>query len=166
MTTDPNCGPASELWKVAQHWVVKLRSGDVGSDDLDALEAWKNRSAAHLKAFSEASFQWEMLRRAATSLQERTGARGNEQSGKRAQLLLSRRTWLGGAMAASAAGGVFLAAHPPFELWPSLAELGSDVRTGVGERRELALSSAASIELNTRTNSSSRATRRRRDKSR
>ncbi|MEJ2459389.1 MAG: FecR domain-containing protein, partial [Novosphingobium sp.] len=61
----------------------------------------------------------------------------------------SRRAFLGGALAASVAGGLFLAGR--FDMVPSLAELRAKYRTGPGERLLVRLEDGATVELNTRT---------------
>ena len=63
---------------------------------------------------------------------------------------LDRRAFLGGALAASAAGAAYLAVRPPLRLWPALFEVVADVRTTTGEQRQVTVGSAA-IELNTNT---------------
>lgn len=64
---------------------------------------------------------------------------------------VSRRVWLGGAIAASIGGAAYLAARPPLDLWPSLVELAADYRTDIGERRGLTFANAITVEMNTRT---------------
>jgi transmembrane sensor len=65
---------------------------------------------------------------------------------------IGRRAFLGGALAASAAGIAVLAAvHPPLGLWPSWSELAADYRTQTGEQRRVVLSDNTSIEMNTQT---------------
>jgi transmembrane sensor len=61
---------------------------------------------------------------------------------------MGRRAVLGGALAASAA---YAFIKPPLDLWPSYAELMADYRTGAGEHRQVTLSDAVSLDLNTRT---------------
>ncbi len=47
--------------------------------------------------------------------------------------------------------GAYAVVRPPLDLWPSLAEMTADYRTGTGEQRDLALSDESSIRMNTRT---------------
>jgi transmembrane sensor len=61
----------------------------------------------------------------------------------------TRRAFLGGAIAAAAAG--YFVARPPLGLWPSLEELSADYRTGKGEQLKVALGSGVSLELGTLT---------------
>ena len=60
----------------------------------------------------------------------------------------NRRAVFGGA---AAAGIAVATLRPPLGLWPSLAELSSDYRTGVGERRSVEIATGLRLELNTRT---------------
>lgn len=135
---------------LARRWVVRLRSGEASQEDIDALARWRAESPAHRKAFALANAQWDMLRSAARNVaaHQADADLSREISAKR---VLTRRAWIGGAMAASVGGAVYLAARPPLELWPSLAELAADYRTDVGERRQIAFADTTSIEMNTRT---------------
>ena len=58
---------------------------------------------------------------------------------------------MGGALSASAACTAYAVIYPPLELWPSLAELGADVRTGTGEQRRIAVADGVAVDLNTRS---------------
>jgi transmembrane sensor len=62
---------------------------------------------------------------------------------------LSRRAFLGGAIAASAAA--YAVFHPPLGLWPSLEELSADYRTAKGEQRDVVLADNVKLKLNTET---------------
>jgi transmembrane sensor len=64
---------------------------------------------------------------------------------------LGRRAFLGGALAASAAGAAIMVARPPLELWPSLSEFAADYRTTTGEQRQVVLAGNVSVEMNTQT---------------
>jgi transmembrane sensor len=64
------------------------------------------------------------------------------------------RAAVGGGLAAATAG--YLVVRPPFDLWPSYAELSADHRTGAGEQRRLTLVDAVSLDLNTKTSISIR----------
>lgn len=152
-TMTSNDDPKAQAIKLlgeARRWVVRMRSGEVTPADRDALKTWQNLSPAHRRALAEATAQWDALRvlaRASTAGDERPTARQPSAS----RLHVTRRAWLGGAMAASIGGAVYLAARPPLGLWPSLADLNADYRTGVGEQREIVLAEAVSVEMNTRT---------------
>jgi transmembrane sensor len=45
----------------AQHWVVRLASGDVTAEELAAFEAWLARSDAHARAFADERTFWRRL---------------------------------------------------------------------------------------------------------
>src|SRR5262249_51127285 len=65
--------------------------------------------------------------------------------------MIERRMVIGGALAASVAGGAAMIARPPLGLWPSWSELTASVRTQPGEQRQVTLSDQVSIDLNTRS---------------
>jgi transmembrane sensor len=64
---------------------------------------------------------------------------------------IGRRAFIGGAAAATACAAGYALIQPPLGLWPSLAELRADVRTGIGEQRRIALAAGIAVELNTRS---------------
>ena len=135
----------------ARRWVLRLRSGEANQNDIDALARWRAESPAHRRAFAEANAQWDVLGLAARNVTAKQGRGVHELAGASASSGLTRRVWLGGAMAASIGGAAYLAARPPLDLWPSLSELNADYRTDIGERRQIAFSDTVSVEMNTRT---------------
>jgi transmembrane sensor len=148
MTSDSGeTGVAEDPMTTARRWIVRLRSGDVSQDDIAAANRWRAESDAHRRAFAQANAQWQLLRQAANNVvvAEAAVVRTPVRSP------LTRRAWIGGALAASVGGAIYLAARPPLELWPSLAELRADYRTDVGERRQIDVTENVSVELNTRT---------------
>jgi transmembrane sensor len=134
----------SDLNSEARRWVVHLHSGAVTQSESDELARWRNQSAAHDRAFADASTQWNVLRVAARNVTRKEAAAAPE-------IAVSRRIWLSGAIAASIGGVAYLAVRPPLDLWPSLAEFAADYRTEVGERREVTFANQVSVEMNTRT---------------
>jgi transmembrane sensor len=144
--SDVSDDPAS----AARRWVVRLRSGATDQADIDAWERWRREHPDHRKAFALANAQWSMLRQAAANVAAGEAERKVVADNGSARLL-SRRSWMVGAMAASFGGAAYLAARPPLELWPSLSELNADFRTGIGERRQIAFADKVSVEMNTRT---------------
>jgi transmembrane sensor len=123
-------------------WVELMNSGDVTTGDLVALERWRSQSLAHADAFV-----------AALKLRRLVGVRQTAREDRYVlpvmQRPATRRAMFGGAMAAAAT--TYAVIQPPLGLWPSLAELSSDYRTGTGERRDLALARGLSMTMNTRT---------------
>jgi transmembrane sensor len=129
------------LMREALGWVVRLRSGDVTTDDIEAVKEWRAQSPDHEDAFRQAALLWRDLQRSAETVQDEEGMG----SGGR----MTRRALLGGAIAASTAA--YLVYQPPLDMWPSLSELVADYRTGKGERRDLALGNGVAVTLNTQT---------------
>lgn len=153
----PNSGPAATSHDVtaatlraeAQTWLRRLHGGEATTADTAALAQWRAISAAHNKAFAEASLLWTVLGDAA-----RHAERAHQASAKllRPNFAQSRRGFLiggGAALAASAAG--VMVVRPPLGLWPSATELAADYRTGTGERRQIEVAQQIAVELNTRT---------------
>ncbi|WP_398467557.1 FecR family protein [Tardiphaga sp.] len=140
-------GGADDAITIARRWVVRLHAGEITQRDLDELARWREQSVQNGHAFALAKAQWKLLKQAAVTFDQETA----RQRSARARGDLTRRAWLGSALAASLGGVAYLAARPPLELWPSLAEFNADYRTDIGERRQLALDDRISIEMNTRT---------------
>lgn len=61
---------------------------------------------------------------------------------------MSRRAFLGAAIAASAA---LMVVHPPLQLWPSLSDMSADYHTATGEQREVDLGRGIVVQMNTQT---------------
>ncbi len=127
--------------------VVRLRSGEATADETAELMRWRARSDAHAEALVEAI----RLRRLVGQVVATDRVSSPEGPSTIGRAGLARRAFLGGAVAASAVGAAMVATHPPLDLWPSLAELGSDYRTAKGERRAVSVAQGVSVELNTHT---------------
>lgn len=156
MTTEPNEPPVdpTPLELEAYGWVVRFVSGKAGPEDITALKAWVALSPDRAAAFDVASKVWkeaDPTRRpiviAGTDVNANPVSARPQPEPRR----IGRRVFLGGAVAASAAGTAILVARPPFGLWPSWSELAADYRTEPGEQRRITLADDVSIELNTRT---------------
>lgn len=127
-------------------WIVHLASGMATEADARALERWRRQSPAHEAAWREA-----------VGLHRTIGASARELAAPATATVVSlpvrrpigRRLFLGGALAASAAGVAIV--RPPWSLWPSLVEMTADYRTATGERRRVELAAGISLELNTQT---------------
>jgi transmembrane sensor len=138
----------AECERIARGWVVRLTSGAATQADADALGQWRAAHPANEAAYRTATRLWRDLRTPAASLEAKTNAFEQRRS-----VLISRRTMIFGALAASAAGAMIL--KPPFGLWPSIGErlddLRADARTSIGERRQLQLAQNFALDLNTST---------------
>jgi transmembrane sensor len=148
------------LLEEALDWIVRLKTGEPTRADVEALQRWREQSSAHESAFEQAARLFRHAGIAARELADQPfeidaaeidaaeidAAPALRRSPPK---LLARRAFLGGAIAAATAG--YLIARPPLGLWPSLEELSADYRTGKGERREIAVTPDASLELNTQT---------------
>jgi transmembrane sensor len=139
------------LLRQALAWVIRLHSGTATADDAAALALWRSRSPEHEAAFRDAVRLWRSLGEAARKLV----GDGELPSvtvppRRKASAPVNRRALIGGALAASVAGG-YLVVRPPLGLWPSFEELSADYRTAKGEQRDIALSEDVSLTLNTQT---------------
>jgi transmembrane sensor len=140
---EPAAGKAA-LRREAKDWVVHMATGLVTQADMTALAEWRARSDQHEAAFNQARGLWRALGEPLENHASKATASHRSN--------LSRRALLGGAIAvpAAAAAGAMLV-WPPYDLWPSIAELGADYHTGTGEQRNISLPGHAAVELNTRT---------------
>jgi transmembrane sensor len=139
------------LHKEAQHWLLRLTSGSATTLDARAFEHWCGQSRAHVEAFAETRRMWENLGPAAQSVLAREhtqAASGNVVALPRTQPRMTRRAFLGAAIAASAAIAVV---DPPLRLWPSLSDMVADYRTATGEQRDVDLGQGLVIHMNTQT---------------
>jgi transmembrane sensor len=136
----------AERDREAHDWMMRFAGGRAGAADLAAFKEWSARDPANADAFARACRLWEALEPASDLL---TAAPAAAWPGRGP--VLARRAFLGGALAASAAGAGYLAARPPLGLWPSVSQLRADYRTAPGEQRSIALTGGPSVELNTRT---------------
>lgn len=156
MTDQSHIADPEALRLEAQAWVVRIRSGDATGADTAELMRWRAQSPRHEQALAEAIRVRRLIAAAAgerdvAGMSPRVPAPWVPAPWVPASRL-GRRAFLGGAIAASAAGVVMV--RPPLALWPSFAELRADYRTGVGEQRTIQLGNGASAELNTRTSAS------------
>lgn len=140
------------LKREALDWLSRISLGEATRDDLAALRSWRDTSPAHAAVLARAGQLWRALEAPVADL-VRGGAASN-----RAGFRPSRRAFLVGGAAAAAATIGIMVVRPPLDLWPSLAELNADHRTGTGEQQHLALAEAVSVDLNTRTSIAMRST--------
>lgn len=146
----------SRLRLEALEHLNRLLSGEATDRDAAALIAWRAESRAHEEAFRAAIRLRNLVRQleaqdgAGEAAAEPTGAAILPFARPGRSHVLNRRWFLGGALAASVAGGAVVAGRL-LDLVPSPGEALAAYRTGPGERRTVALSGGAVAELNTRT---------------
>ena len=138
------------LAREAFSWVCRLRSGEMTSEEADALMRWRAQGLAHAQALSDAVKLRRRLAEAGRAIveQDAVGEAGRTAPTARRREVMGRRAFMAAA-AASVAGAAIV--RPPLGLWPSLAELRADYRTRVGERRTVQVADGLAVELNTRT---------------
>ena len=131
----------NQLRHEGAQWVHRLLSGAATQGDAAALAAWRAHSADHEAAFREALRLLRAVEGAAPQLRQAA------EPASRAVIVRPRavdRRWvIGGALAASVAGGLIVRNQ--------LSGPAADFNTGVGERRRLNLGAGLSVEMNTRT---------------
>jgi transmembrane sensor len=145
MTNDWN-SEADLLKRDARRWVTQLVSGEATTADAEALQRWRQQSAAHEAAYAEAIRMWKSLGPGARTFIERRGP----PIWPRQRATMSRRAMLGGAGALAAAAAAYAVVNPPLDLWPSLDELKADYRTATGEQRRLTVADVA-VQMNSQT---------------
>ena len=160
-------GPESTEWQDSERASLRLEALDYlnrllsgQATDRDAAEflTWRGQSRAHEAAFQSALRLRDLVRHVDGQREPVANAvhrdpvvvpiaaAGTALRGYR----LPRRALIGGAIAASFAGGLFVAGRS-LDIVPAPADLRADYRTGAGERRLVALAGGATAELNTRT---------------
>lgn len=137
-------GHDSALHREAREWLLLLTSGHATTADASGFRRWCEQSAAHAQAFAETRLLWDNLGTAARQVADRE--RQARAPGPRR--LMTRRAFIGGAVAASAA---VLVARSPLQLWPSLPDVLADYRTATGEQRQVPLAPGVVVEMNTQT---------------
>ncbi|MDQ8727918.1 FecR domain-containing protein [Bradyrhizobium sp. LHD-71] len=147
----PDESDEDTLTREALDWLSRVGLGEATQDDLAALRRWRDLSPAHAAALTRAGDLWRMLETPVTDLAKNDASRSWTGS------LTNRRALLVGGTAVAAATIGAMVVRPPLELWPTLAELNADYRTGTGEQRQLTLAETVSVELNTRTSIAVRA---------
>lgn len=148
MNDTQELGNGEPLAQEARALVSRLVSGEATVADLETARHWRNQSAIHEAAFSEAVRLWDRLEPAARNVLKRNSAVAPV---FRTPGLATRRMLLGGGSAVLASTAAYLIVRPPFDLWPSLSELRADYRTATGEQRRIETSNGASVEMNTAT---------------
>ncbi|MDE1174712.1 MAG: DUF4880 domain-containing protein [Parvibaculaceae bacterium] len=143
-------GMEEPLKREAWNWVLRMTSGHATRADMAALERWCAQSPLHARAFTRASGRWNAFGPAIESVLREEGGMPSSPVTRPARRL-GRRAFLGGALAASAAGAAVMIARPPLDLWPSISEFAADYRTATGEQRHIMLAGSVSVEMNTRT---------------
>lgn len=146
----------------ALDWASRLAIGPVSDADWHAFEAWRRTSPAHEAAFATAAaFMAELraldLSQAAPDTPPGVAAATVVPFVPRARMTRRALIGGGGAIAASVALGIGTL-RPPLGLWPSLAELMAEKRTGPGERGTITPMAGVTVELSSRSSVSRTAT--------
>lgn len=131
-------------------WAARLAIGPVSDEDWHAFERWRRSSPAHDDAFRVASEFMGDLRVLDLAAPAAAAAADNVVA-LHPRGPLSRRAFMsGGAVAATVAAGI-VATQSPLGLWPSLAELMADERTGAGQRIAFSPLAGVDVELSSRS---------------
>jgi transmembrane sensor len=141
----------TELEFEALDHVQRLMSGTATRESLDAVKHWRSLSPAHAEAIVLARRLWTRLGSVGPEFLERDAKFAFGERREATRIRPTRRALLGGAAAAAAGLAGYGVVRPPFEIWPSLAELTADYHTATGEQRQVTLTDGLSIDLNTRT---------------
>lgn len=135
----------------ARGWIVRLHSGEVTDRDMRALAVWRGQSAQNEQAYQAELRLWQALGQAlgepsSSVLPSRTAVGQPGVTPAVASAALSRRRFLGGTVAASAAAvlGVALVVRPE-------AAGARVLETATGEKRDATLAPGLDVTLNTDT---------------
>ncbi|MEH0196570.1 DUF4880 domain-containing protein [Caulobacter sp. CCNWLY153] len=152
-------------------WVNRLLSGQMSSAETEDLARWRAQSPEHEAAFAGAIRFRRAVRAAALETREQVArTAGAPQSARlpppqptSAQGVIaarrpsiSRRTLIGGGVAASLVG--YAALRSSNDLWPTVTGEHPDYRVAKGQRRSLDIARGVSAELNTDTRAALRRT--------
>lgn len=135
----------------AESWLIRLRSGAASPEDAAAFRHWCGLDPRHREAAQALGRMWGNLAPALRGAPASSRAQRTQPSlrpGANASPRMGRRWFVGGAVAAAAG---YVAWSPPLALWPSVADLAADYRTGTGEQRQLTLARDIVVDLNTQT---------------
>jgi transmembrane sensor len=147
--TDPARERSDKLKRDAIAWISLLSSGKATLADAEAMKRWCAEDPAHARAYASVAQVWHLLTPVAAVAS--TSKIMERERGQATRHAIGRRAFLGGALAASAACAAYTAVNPPLHLWPSLAELRADIRTGTGQQRRVEIASGLAVDLNTRS---------------
>jgi transmembrane sensor len=157
-TLDPRPNHRAALQREAQHWLLRFTSGTATAYDARAFKLWCGQSQAHIEVFAHTRRMWENLGPAAEAFmaREQVGFTPSTQVvaspatdvPRMQPRRMSRRAFIGGAIAASAA---WMVLRPPMRLWPSLSDMVADYRTATGEQRDIELGLDLVLHINTQT---------------
>lgn len=117
----------------AVDWIVRLTSREATDEDLRALHAWREAAPENDAAYRA----FATIRPIGKALKEKPR--------------ISRRAVLSGGSASLAAVATLGLIRPPLGLWPSLAEIMADHRTGPGQRYAFSPIAGVDVEMNSRT---------------
>lgn len=121
----------------AQRWFVLLRDEDLTDADHRRFAAWLAAAPAHGRAFAETEQLWARMDAAVPALRLQADFR---KSAPQKTLHLSRRNWLKQAAAVVLVVGGSIG-------YAASSDRFADHRTGVAERRSIALTDGSTVEL-------------------
>ncbi|UPG92957.1 FecR family protein [Luteibacter aegosomatissinici] len=130
----------------AHAWLVHLTSGTATREDGEAFRRWCAESQEHALAFARARALWEALGPAAALREHEQRTRGRARA--RHDVRMSRRAFIGGALAASVAGLLMVRSDV---FGQGSTPDGRTLRTRVGQQKTLSIAPGVSLEMNTDT---------------
>lgn len=124
----------------ARDWIVRLSAGNVSAEELKRFHAWRDRSAAHQKAFVREREFWQLMEGVNPDAPAAAMVLAKAEMSR--PYLSRRRLLVGGAIAATAAA----LAAPGVIAW-----MRADYSTGAGEQLTATLPDGTPMMLNTDT---------------
>jgi transmembrane sensor len=141
---------AAALEREAIVWLTRVTDEAATSMDRAALLRWQAQSHAHAAAYAKVSKLWQAMPSAIETV-VRDGSVSVPVKLAGSARAVGRRAILGGFATASAAAAGYVIIRPPLNLWPSVAQLTADYRTGTGQQRQITIVTAVQVEMNTQT---------------
>jgi transmembrane sensor len=130
---DERPSDADRIRLEAFDWVMRLEALPADPATHGAFRAWLARSDQHATLFEQTRRVWEAARHLTPTMPRRLAARPVPQ-----RPVISRRQWLGGAVAAASVAAIGL-----------FGDLGADHSTGTGEMERITLTDGSMLQLDT-----------------
>ena len=145
MTSAPDAAP-EDMMETAARWFARRRSGELGSEEAQALEAWLAESPAHRDAFRDLQIAW----RDVETMRDDPRIMAMRAEAVAAPNPLRRRVLTGAIAAGFAFAAVGAATLGGREmLWAGQRYSDQEYSTGVGQRATVTLPDGTVLTLNT-----------------
>jgi len=130
----------SHLVEQAEHWVVRLASGDIDANELEAFKAWLAAAPEHRRTFERERALWQSLEGRRAAFASSAPQRGRQDRRRWTHIVTAKR-----AIAAAAAAIAIMLIAPG-----ALIRLQADQIADTGEIRIIALPDGSTVMLDSK----------------